>query len=98
MAWSSESRHKRGYGKEWDKARRLALQRDNGLCQPCLAAGRVTRASQVDHIKPKAHGGTDELSNLQSICKDCHDIKTAEDEGRSLKPRITIGEDGWPAA
>lgn len=75
------SRHERGYGSEWDKKRRLILQRDNGLCQPCLKGGRVSGATQVDHIIPKAEGGTDDDSNLQSICVPCHKAKTATEGG-----------------
>ncbi|MCP4074432.1 MAG: HNH endonuclease [Hyphomicrobiales bacterium] len=78
--WKPDSvrgdRHKRGYGKEWDRIRKQVLIRDGELCQPCWKAGRVTRATQVDHVIPKTEGGTDELSNLQSICKACHGVKT----------------------
>lgn len=94
MAWSRESRHKRGYGTEWDKLRKRILERDNYLCQPCLAKGRVTAAKAVDHITPKAKGGTDAEDNLRAICGPCHDDKTAEDKGHRVKP--TIGVDGWP--
>jgi 5-methylcytosine-specific restriction protein A len=61
-----------------------------------MAGGRPTPATQVDHIRPKAKGGTDEPANLQSICDECHKAKTLADEGRT--PRATIGEDGWPIA
>ncbi|WP_318591161.1 HNH endonuclease, partial [Enterobacter kobei] len=49
------------------------------LCQECLRNGRYTPAETVDHIKPKAHGGTDDLSNLESICRGCHKAKTARE-------------------
>lgn len=52
------------------------MDRDNYLCQPCKAAGKWRRATQVDHITPIAQGGTEEPSNLQAICKPCHDAKT----------------------
>ena len=70
------SRHERGYGSKWDKLRKVIMYRDNGLCQVCLKAGYVTQAVAVDHIIPKAQGGTDAESNLQAICKQCHDKKT----------------------
>lgn len=93
-----ESRHARGYGSKWVKARARILARDDYLCQPCWRDGRPTPATEVDHIKPKARGGTDDDDNLQAICHDCHTRKTeaeaAEAQGRKLKPRI--GEDGWP--
>ena len=95
MAWSKTSRHERGYGGTWDKLRAFILRRDNHLCQPCLNADRITPASQVDHIKPKAKGGTDDADNLQAICNPCHEDKTARDKGHRIK--VAIGLDGWPA-
>ncbi|WP_272575920.1 HNH endonuclease, partial [Providencia sp. PROV273] len=41
--------------------------------------GRAVEAKTVDHIKPKAHGGTDDDSNLQSLCWPCHKRKTARE-------------------
>jgi 5-methylcytosine-specific restriction enzyme A len=73
------SRHERGYGTAWDRLRVCILQRDNGLCQPCIKQGRVTMATQVDHIVQKKDGGTDEESNLQAICTECHKFKTARE-------------------
>ncbi len=65
--WSTESRHKRGYGSALDKIRVIVLKRDNGLCQCDECQGgkvRLTLANEVHHIIPKAKGGTDDLSNL----------------------------------
>lgn len=76
------SRHERGYGSEWEKTRKRILARDKGLCQPCLRAGRVSIARQVDHVTPKSEGGTDDDDNLQAICKPCHQVKTAEEAKR----------------
>ncbi|WP_431608422.1 HNH endonuclease signature motif containing protein, partial [Enterobacter asburiae] len=45
--------------------------------QECLRNGRYTPAETVDHITAKANGGTDDLSNLESLCKPCHRAKTA---------------------
>ena len=72
----------RGYGASWQRLRAEVLLRDKGLCQPCLKAGRVTAAREVDHIKTKARGGTDELTNLQAICQACHAKKTARESRR----------------
>ena len=73
------NRHARGYGTAWDKLRKAIMQRDKGLCQPCLRSGRPEKAAQVDHIIPKAQGGTDDHHNLQSICTACHKAKTARE-------------------
>ena len=88
------SANERGYGWAWRKVREKALKRDDYLCVRCRDEGRITPARQVDHILPKANGGGDELGNLMSLCKDCHDDKTAADNG--WRKRIRIGDDGWP--
>lgn len=73
------TRQQRGYGAEWDRLRLQILDRDDHLCQPCLRVYRVTVATQVDHITPKARGGTDEPANLQAICDACHRSKTSSE-------------------
>ncbi len=69
----------RGYGWKWQKLRAHVLKRDNGLCLPCGRRGRVTEATDVDHIVAKTDGGTDDPGNLQSICAACHKAKTARE-------------------
>jgi 5-methylcytosine-specific restriction protein A len=92
--WHNTSRHARGYGSSWDKLRITVLNRDSHLCQACLSRNRVTPANQVDHIIPRSKHGTDDLSNLQALCKPCHDDKTIKDNGGTT--RQAIGLDGWP--
>lgn len=70
------TRHERGYGNAWTRLRVSILDRDCGLCQPCLKRGRVQPGTHVDHIVPKAEGGTDDEANLQAICVACHRLKT----------------------
>ncbi|MBO1529638.1 HNH endonuclease [Psychrobacter sp. F1192] len=67
----------RGYGHAWRKLRTQVLQRDGHLCVACERTGRYVPATDVDHIVNKASGGTDDLSNLQSLCRKCHRSKTA---------------------
>lgn len=65
------------------------MLRDKGLCQPCRHAGRVSPATEVDHIVPKSQEGTDDQTNLQAICSPCHKVKTAMEsrgDGASLRP------------
>lgn len=82
------TRHERGYGSKWDKIRERIIRRDNGLCQECLRSGRVTQVGHVkfsyycDHIVPKEEGGTDDDSNLQSLCRSCHTAKTDREKNR----------------
>lgn len=48
------------------KARVFA--RDGLVCVSCGAADHL----QVDHVVPESAGGSDELSNLQTLCKTCN--------------------------
>lgn len=66
----------RGYGHRWRALRAMVLRRDRHVCQLCLAAGRATPATEVDHRVPKSQGGTDDPANLQAICSECHAAKT----------------------
>lgn len=66
----------RGYGSAWRKLRAQVMERDEHLCQSCLKVDKVTVATQVDHVTPKAAGGTDDLSNLRALCRACHDAKS----------------------
>lgn len=85
------NRHERGYGSAWDKLRAFVLARDEGLCQSCVKAHRVSLAKEVDHVVPKAEGGTDCATNLQSICRACHLDKTSTEAKRGV-------DRGWGAS
>jgi 5-methylcytosine-specific restriction protein A len=83
---SRGSRQSRGYGAEWDRLRKQVLKRDQYLCQceTCKSAGRITPANEVDHIRAKALGGTNDLSNLRAINSACHKAKTARDRAEAM--------------
>jgi 5-methylcytosine-specific restriction protein A len=81
--------HQRGYTVEWVKYRAQWL-RAHPLCgdresgpskehSKCLSEGLHRAATDVDHIVP--HRGDNKLfwerSNHQSLCHQCHSIKTA---------------------
>ena len=68
--------HQRGYGKRWQKVRRLKLGRDP-LCIDCARAGHTTPATEVHHIQSRKEfpALAYELSNLESLCKACHNRK-----------------------
>jgi 5-methylcytosine-specific restriction endonuclease McrA len=71
----------RGYGRVWLGYRRAALERDGFRCVRCRR-----QATEVDHVVPRAWGGTDEAENLQSLCGDCHRAKSAR-EGHASAAR-----------
>lgn len=47
------------------------LKRDHFRCQACGASGKDVEL-HVDHIIPVSKGGKTELSNLQTLCRDCN--------------------------
>lgn len=65
----------RGYGRKWQKVRDAYLQ-EHPYCVVCGAI-----ATDVDHIVPRRRGGTDDWSNLQSMCHSHHSQKTAKVDG-----------------
>ena len=69
-----------GYGSQWRKLRAFILNREP-LCRHCAENGHTELASDLDHIVPKAQGGTDDPDNLQPLCHSCHSRKTATEDG-----------------
>ena len=71
------SSSKRGYNRQWQKARARYLKA-HPLCVQCLKEGHAVTATVVDHIRP--HRGDPVLfwdeKNWQSLCKPRHDKKT----------------------
>lgn len=59
-----------GSTRRWRKLRALVLIRDGHRCRVPVGDGRLCQqyATHVDHIKPRAHGGTDDLGNLRAAC------------------------------
>lgn len=68
-----------GYGARWRKFRKMALAREP-LCRDCKKAGRLTRATEVHHIKKRSEGGEDSYDNVMCLCKSCHSTRTARGE------------------
>lgn len=94
------SASRRGYGARWQALRADFLRR-HPLCRSCEAKGRVKPANEVDHIKPRAQGGSDADENLQSLCKPCHSRKTAQtthrvgDKGFDCEGNPISAAHGW---
>lgn len=104
MAWSKESRQSRGYGAQWGKLRLTIIKRAGGLCEKCASEGRLAVGRDVDHKTPKAmakrmgwsEAKMDHPDNLWFLCTPCHDRKSTEETGRTFRPKVVTGEDGWP--
>ena len=75
--------HSRGYTCRWAKARGSYIK-SHPFCVRCKdGKGLSVMADVVDHIVP--HKGNMKLfwdrDNWQSLCKRCHDSKTAREDG-----------------
>jgi 5-methylcytosine-specific restriction protein A len=69
---------------------RTRLFESNPLCVECERQGRVTLATQRDHIKPLAEGGADDDSNVQGLCTACHSIKSKQESIRGRTGSIKV--------
>lgn len=70
--WDSEIQGKGiASGSSWDQIRKAVLTRDNYICRSCKRKDNLT----VDHIVQLSQGGTNNLENLQTLCKYCHEKK-----------------------
>ena len=84
----------------WRRVRRMALQRDHFLCQDCLKHGRFKKATEVHHVlELEEHPELAlELSNLRSLCWDCHEQTKDHRRGARNLPAgvriIRIADDG----
>jgi RNA-directed DNA polymerase len=68
------------------------LQAQQGRCRNCGLRLTVDDALEVDHIVPRAEGGTDRWSNQQLLHRHCHDQKTAQD----LRRRRALAAGEYP--
>lgn len=61
---------------EWKKLRDYKFAEANGLCEECLASGKITAGKEIHHIFPidTAVGWTRryDITNLKCLCPDCH--------------------------
>ena len=57
--------------------RHEVLKRDNYKCVEC-GASKEDMPLRFIHIIPIAQGGTDEMSNLQTLCKTCNLAKSSK--------------------
>jgi 5-methylcytosine-specific restriction enzyme A len=80
------SAQERGYNHRWMKTSKRNLGR-SPFCVMCLAKGIVKAARVSDHIVPVTSASDPSFfkeSAIQSLCVECHAIKTQEDRERGL--------------
>lgn len=60
----------------------------DGACARCGSRERL----QYDHVVPLSQGGTNELSNFQMLCRECHVLKTQGE--RAPRPHLLQSQFG----
>jgi len=56
-----------------ETTRQDVLNRDNCRCRACGFSDSLTL--EIDHVKPRSLGGSDNLDNLQALCSFCNNTK-----------------------
>ena len=79
-------------GLNWERIREDKLYA-NPLCEVCYKLGLTNGAVEIDHIVPVSLGGNNDIANLQSICRECHEKKTARENAY----RLPVNADGYPS-
>lgn len=67
--------------------RKYVYERDNFTCQSCGKTNKEARLT-IDHIIALARGGSNDLSNLQTLCWECN-RKKLHDHDRRFRRRFT---------
>jgi hypothetical protein len=85
------------YPENWDEIRRDVYQRDGYECQTCGAQGGQAGNTELHahHKTPISEGGSNEMSNLVTLCKSCHNNQhdhdiTGEDDSEPMVP-LSVG-------
>lgn len=100
--WQHSTGHDRTSTAEWKRTVTRIRRRDHDTCYICgqtetRFANREDRNAktegrnvkiEVDHIVPVFEGGTDDDTNLATICQPCHRTKTAA-EGVAARRHVT---------
>ncbi len=77
------------YPRNWKKIRAQVLERDGHLCTRCGLGEKEGRTLDVDHIWPVSLGGTHDMWNLRTLCREeCHALMQI----RSLEELEDVGE------
>lgn len=73
------------------KNRKYLYGEQGGYCNGCEHHFQIQNLT-VDHIIPRARGGTDHVSNLQLLCSACNSLKGVESHQELL---VRLTDKGW---
>ena len=74
------------------KLRHEVFKRDGYRCRECGASKDET-SLEIDHIVPVARGGTNNIDNLQTLCRECNRMKHT-DEWVGGEESVEIDQNG----
>jgi len=60
------------------EVRKYVFERNSYQCQSCQKIDLTAKNLQVDHIIPLAQGGSNDCSNLQTLCAKCNREKSSK--------------------
>lgn len=68
--------------------RELIFERDDHRCVNCAVDDRDLLT--LDHIRPKSKGGSNQMDNLQTLCRDCNGLKAdiVPPPGETFPPQL----------
>lgn len=70
--------------------RQLVLNRDDHTCSNCGRHRTSVETLDIHHIVPRGQGGSDQPSNLQTLCRRCHNAV----HGDGVAPAVQVESTG----
>ena len=64
------------------EVKKYVFDRNGYQCQSCQTIDLSARNLQIDHIVPLAQGGSNDISNFQTLCAKCNREKSAKIDAR----------------
>jgi 5-methylcytosine-specific restriction endonuclease McrA len=71
-----------------EREKKIVASSQKWCCKSCTEL--LNHTYEIDHIIPLYGGGSNDRSNLQALCANCHSLKTSYDLdlfGTSLRPK-----------
>jgi hypothetical protein len=74
-----------------ESERQRVLERARGCCEYCQSQMRyATQSFSIEHILPKAKGGSDDLENLALSCQGCNNHKFTRTEATDVLSGLVV--------
>lgn len=83
MAWGTGASERVGTARH-KKQRARILRRDGYQCQLRYPDRCIGIATEMDHHRNVAAGGSDDDTNMQAVCHPCHAKKTSDEAQAAL--------------